>query len=65
MCCRKLKTNRTMKQPAQISRRLTWTSKKKRGFRLWKIASMMPHPSRPGMGSSWKAKIETFRNQIA
>src|SRR5258708_34990196 len=50
--------------PTQISRRRTVASQKDLGLRLRKMASMMFQPSRPGMGSSWKAKIERLRKMI-
>src|SRR5450759_1061398 len=58
------KRNTSTMQPTHICclRVLTW--KKKRGLRLRKIASITAQPSRPGIGSSWKAKIERFRNTM-
>jgi hypothetical protein len=55
----------TATAPAQISRRLTEALKKKRGLRGRKIVSMISQPSSPGIGSSWKAKIERLRKTIA
>src|SRR5258708_31394420 len=51
--------------PTQISRRLTLASKKNLGLRLRKMASMMFQPSRPGVGRSWKAKIDRVRERVA
>src|SRR6266852_2602845 len=58
-------TKMTITAPTQISLRRTEALKKKRGLRERKIVSMMSQPSRPGIGSSWKAKSDRFRKTIA